>query len=163
MHIGDGLGHDRVVISALRLRFDALQSHPRGKGPLRRQIDDLALEHDAVRDRESVGFQALVDDFEPFRNGDVGPSQLAAGVNSDLRGRALLGIAGIGGVETGRQFSEVFPVRGLPDHEHPVHPRGGLLRRLAIGIEPEARPYAVMHDDPLRFHLELGEVGQYGA
>ena len=131
LRIGDDLGHDRVVIPTLGLRFDALQSHPCGKGPLRRQIDDLALQHDAVRQRESVGFQALVDDFESFRNGDVGPSKIAAGVNSDLRGRALIGITGSGGVEIGRQFSEVFPVRRLPDHEHPIHPRVGFLRRLA--------------------------------
>ena len=67
----------------------------------------------------------------PFGTVDVGPSKIAAGVNRDRRGRALLGITGIGGVEIGRQFSEAFPVRGLPDHEHPIHPRVGFLRRLA--------------------------------
>ena len=98
----------------------------------------------------------------PVRDGHVGPANIAAGVDVDLRGRALVGIARIGGVEIGRQLAEVFPVGGLPDHEDPVDPRGGLLRRLAIRVEPEALSDAVMQDDPLRLHVEPGEVGQDG-
>jgi hypothetical protein len=72
--IGDGLCCKHVLISTFVLRCDALQPHPCRDGLLGRKIEDLAFEHNAVSQRESVGFQALVANVESFRHGDFGPA-----------------------------------------------------------------------------------------
>ena len=145
----------------LRVRFVAGTSA--GNRHMQCQVEDFAFEHDSIRGGESMGFQSLVDDLESPGDGHIGPADIAAGVDVDFCRGTAIGIAGLGRVKAGRQRAKVFPVLGLPYHENPVDLRVDFLRRLAIGVEPEAMPDAVMHDDPLRFHVECGERGQDGA
>src|SRR5262249_29984955 len=58
---------------------------------------------------------------------------------------------------------EALPVRGLPDHEHPVDLR--LLQHLLLAVrgEPEAVTGAVMDDDSLDLRVHPGEIDENGV
>ena len=117
----------------------------------------------AGRDRGSARSVMMPGGLIRPRGASAGRDRDSPRVDVDLCGWSLAGIIEVGRVEVGRERMQAFPVRGLPDHQHPVHPRRPGLRRLAAGIEPEALPDAIMDDDAPGLHVEFREPRQHGA
>ena len=159
--VGGSFRCDCISIPAFALRFDELQAHPPGDGPLGHQIGDAAFEHGAVRRRESVRFHSVVNDFNAVGNLHVRPANVVADVHMKFRRRAGVGFGHVGRLQVGGHFPQAIETLGLPDNKHPVDLGGGFFLWLVVWVEPEAMADAVVSDEPFYFHVELGERRQH--